>query len=59
MIAKELNSFEVLVVESELAKAGITNYTMQPGNDCIWVRYGLVNSYYIFNGGKLVDVQFD
>lgn len=55
----ELNSFEVLLVREDLKKKGISNYEMRPGNECIWVNYGLVNCYYIFCNGKIVDIQFD
>lgn len=55
----EMNSFEVLLVEADLQKKGIKHYEMRPGNDCIWVNYGLVNSYYIFREGKIVDIQVD
>ena len=58
-MVKELNEFEVMLVVEDLRKHGIVNYTMRPGNNCIWVSYGLVNSYYIFNNGKLVDIQVD
>jgi hypothetical protein len=55
----ELNSFEVMVVQNDLLQQGIKNYTMRPGNDCIWVSYGRVDAYYIFRDGKIVDVQID
>ena len=59
----EMNSFEVLQVEADLQKKGITNYEMQPGNNCIWVseRKGsfYIHSYFIFRDGKLVDIQID
>jgi hypothetical protein len=55
----ELNSFEVLLVTEDLKKKGISNYEMRPGNECIWVNYSLVNCYYIFCNGKIVDIQFD
>lgn len=56
-----MNSNEVEVVKADLAARGIQvgNYTMRQGNNCIWVSHGLVDCYYIFNDGKLVDVQFD
>jgi hypothetical protein len=38
---------------------GVTHYTMTEGNDCIWVYYSHINMYYIFRGGKLVDIQID
>jgi hypothetical protein len=55
----DMNSFEVMLVLEDLKKQGIEHYSIQPGNDCIWVSYGLVNSYYIFRGGKIAEVQFD
>jgi hypothetical protein len=55
----ELNSFEVLLVQDMLQKQGVTQYTMQPGNNCIWVSYGMIHEYYIFRDGKLVDIQID
>ena len=54
-----MNEFEVMLVVEDLRKQGITDYTIQPGNECIWVNYGLVNCYYIFRDGKIADVQFD
>ena len=57
---KELNEFEVMLVIESLRKQGITSgYTMRPGNNCIWVSHGVVNSYYIFDHGKIVDIQVD
>jgi hypothetical protein len=56
---EELNSFEVMVVQNDLLQQGIKNYTMRPGNDCVWVSYGRVDAYYIFRNGRLVDVQID
>jgi hypothetical protein len=55
----EVNSLEALVVQKDLQDKGIENYTMRPGNDCIWVSYGLVDCYYIFREGRIVDIQFD
>lgn len=54
-----MNEFEQMLVHEDLRKQGIENYTMRPGNDCIWVSYGLVDSYYIFRDGKIVDIQID
>lgn len=54
-----MNEFEVIMVRDDLAKKGIQDYRMQPGNDCIWVSYGLVNCYYIFRDGRIVDIQID
>lgn len=54
-----MNEFETIQVIEHLRQQGITDYTMRPGNNCIWVTHGVVNSYYIFNNGRLVDVQVD
>lgn len=56
---KELNEFELLQVVEDLRKNGVKDYTIQPGNNCIWVSYGRINSYYIFRDSQIVDVQFD
>ncbi len=55
----DLNSLEALQVIEDLRKNNIVNYTMRPGKDCIWVTHGLVDAYYIFRDGKLVDIQID
>lgn len=59
MITGPLNPFEVMLVTADLEEKGIKHYDMRPGNDCIWVNYGLINCYYIFRNGKIADVQFD
>ena len=59
MITGDLNSFEVILVQADLQSKGIRHYDMRPGNDCIWVNYGLVNCYYVFRNGKIADIQFD
>jgi hypothetical protein len=56
---KELNEFEVILVHEDMRQRGIVNYDMRPGNNCIWVNYGLVNCYYIFRNGQIADVQYD
>jgi hypothetical protein len=48
-----------MLVTTDLEEKGIKNYDMRPGNNCIWVNYGLVNCYYIFRDGKIADVQVD
>ena len=50
---------EKKIVEDILKSEGISNYTMRDGNRCIWVSYGRINEYFIFNNGKLVDRQID
>ena len=54
-----LNELEVMVVAEELKKLGVSSYQLLRGNECIWASYGLINSYYIFREGRLVDVQID
>ena len=58
-MSSKINEFELLQVVEDLRKKGITNYTFRPGNGCIWVTDGLVNSYYIFRNGQLADIQYD
>lgn len=62
-IHPDLNSIQVIQVEDRLRKYGVTDYSMQPGNDCIWVTYYrrgfAMNDYYIFRDGKIVDVIGD
>ena len=58
-IHPELNPLEVITVTERLEAKGIQNYTLTKGNDCIWAYYGRINEYYIFSGGKLVDIQID
>jgi hypothetical protein len=54
-----LNSFEVALIIEDLARQGIKDYSMTPGNNCVFVSFGLVSSYYIFHDGRIVDVQID
>lgn len=58
-MVKEINEFEAIQVIEHLRKLGVTDYTMRPGNGCVWVSYGRINSYYIFRNGLLADVQYD
>ena len=58
-IHPELNPLEVLVVAERLKNKGVEHYTLTRGNDCIWAYYGVINEYYIFREGKLVDIQID
>ena len=59
----EMNSCEVLQVQADLLSKGITDYTMRPGNECIWVseRKGNIwlDYYYIFRNGKIAEIQID
>ena len=56
-----LNPLEVILVEDWMKpnKPTVTAYTMTRGNDCIWVYWSYMNYYFIFRGGKIVDIQID
>jgi len=58
-IQPELNPLEVMLVEEDMARRGVTTYTMTKGKDCIWVYYGSMNLYYIFKEGRIHDIQID
>lgn len=59
----EINAFERILVADDLEKRGIKQYTMQPGNKCVWVNYYsrnvFLNCYYLFRDGKIIDVIYD
>ena len=57
--ADQLSDFELITVFEDLKQRGIDDYTIRPGNNCIWVSYQRVDSYYIFRDGRLFDIQFD
>lgn len=54
-----LNELEVMIVVDRLEKQGVKDYTLARGNDCIYAYYGVINEYYIFKEGLLVDIQID
>ena len=58
-----VNEFELIVVLDKLKQQNIDYATVRPGNDCVWVSWGSaqvpMNAYYIFNQGRLVDIQID
>ena len=58
-INPKLNPLEVMVVAERLKKQGVEHYTLTEGNGCIWAYYGVINEYYIFRDGYLVDIQID
>jgi hypothetical protein len=60
-IKPSLNPLEVIMVEDWMKqnKPTVTAYTMTRGNDCIWVYWSYMNYYFIFRGGKIVDIQID
>jgi hypothetical protein len=58
--SSEVNEFQLIKVVEDLGQRGIVDYTLWPGNNCIWVSYGLVDSYYIFDQyTNIIDIQFD
>lgn len=54
-----MNEFEMILVIEDLHQRGIVHYEMRPGNGCIWVNHGVINSYYLFRDGKIADIQID
>lgn len=60
-IYPDLNPLEVIQVKDYMDKHNpqVTHYTMTRGNDCIWVYYSYMNLYFIFQGGKIRDIQID
>lgn len=62
-IENSLNPIEVMQVKIDLEEKGIKNYTLAPGNDCVWVQAGSasvpLNLYYIFRDGAIDEVQID
>ena len=54
-----LNPLEVMIIAEQLEKQGVTYYDMRPGNDCVWVSYNRLETYWIFRNGRLVDIQID
>lgn len=56
-----LNPLEVIQVDDYMVKhhPKVTSYTMTRGNECIWVYWSFMNYYFIFRGGKIVDIQID
>ena len=57
---EQLNEFELIqTCEDFERKYPGAQYTVRPGNRCIWVTAGVVDMYYIFKDGKIVDVQVD
>jgi len=61
--ADQINEFELIIVLDELKRKRCEYATVMPGNECVWVSSGSsncpINEYYIFKGGRLVDVQID
>ena len=62
-VREGVNPFELIVVMDKLKERGTKWATVMPGNGCVWVASGSsscpINEYFIFNSGKLVDIQID
>ena len=58
-----INEFELIIVLDHLKARGTDHATIYKGNKCVWVASGSsscpINEYFIFKGGKLVDIQVD
>ena len=58
-----LNPLEVILVTDHMKARGREYYSLYPGNGCIWAASGSsslpINEYFVFRGGKLVDIQID
>ena len=59
----KINEFDRILVMDKLEELGIKDYTLLPGNDCVWVTYYrrgfAMNDYYIIRKGKIVDIISD
>lgn len=58
-VSPGVNEFELIIVMDKLKEMGVEWAQIRPGNKCVWVSHGYIESYYIFNQGKLVDIQID
>lgn len=60
---KDINEFELVQVLDYLEQRGTRYADIYQGNDCVWVSSGSsncpINEYFIFNHGRLVDIQID
>lgn len=62
-VSPGVNEFELIVVMDKLKERGTEWADIRPGNDCVWVSSGSsmvpINEYFIFDKGRLVDIQID
>lgn len=60
---ESLNSLEVLQVQDYMERYHPNkHYEVRAGNGCVWVHWGStvpINLYFIFQDGKIFDVQVD
>jgi len=59
MKEQKMNELEMLVVADILDREGKVGYSLRKGNGCVWASYGIINEYFIFRDGVLVDRQVD
>jgi hypothetical protein len=59
IVDKTVAPMELVQVEEDLRRKGVSHASIYKGNGCIWVHYGLINSYYIFKDSQLVDIVYD
>jgi len=59
----KINELELIIVMDHIKSKGIEWGTVYQGNGCIWLAAGSANRplnyYFIFRGGKLVDIDID
>lgn len=60
----EVNEFEFLLVHKDMQDRGFDNFSIRPGNDCVWASVSRGNGvwldfYYIFRDGRITDIQTD
>lgn len=55
----EVNAIDRIVIADWMKSRGIEHYTIQPGNNCVWVSYGRVNAYFKIKNSQVVDIIVD
>lgn len=55
-----LNSLEVIQIRDYMDRYHPNkHYHVRSGNGSVWVTWGQVNMYFIFQDGKIADIQVD
>lgn len=61
--SEKMDPVQMMMVQEDMErKYPGKDYTMTPGNNCIWVYWGStvpMNLYYIFDGTRIADIQCD
>jgi hypothetical protein len=60
----EVNEFEFLLVHKDMQDSGYRDFSIRPGNNCVWASVNRGNGiwldfYYIFRDGRIADIQID